>query len=290
MASLLSGIARVIIGVLGLVLVGLGGLGGLGIVAAAEPLSAVDGEEPRPSIDRPIRLAFEPTPNPPRYLGEGTAIDWEHPGLTLDLLRLVAERLEIAFTYARYPWKRALFLLETDQVDGVFHASFVPDRMRFGVYPMTDGQVDPRRQVFEQSYVFYSLQGSSFRWDGTTATGIGLPVGVTTGYSVIKTLERLGLPIETAPSKSENLRKLVSGRLSAVADLENMTDIFIRQNPERYGSVRKVMPAIVRKPYYLILSHGFYEEHRALAEAIWDEIANVNKSEAFAAIEKKYAE
>jgi len=236
-----------------------------------------------------VRLVFEPTPNPPRYLGEGTAIDWARPGLTLELLTLVAERLGIVFSYQRYPWKRALFLLKTNQVDGVFHASFVLERMRFGVYPMRDGAVDPSRQVFEQSYVFYTVSDRAFGWDGETVQGVGLPVGATTGYSIIRTLERMGLPIEQAPSKAENLRKLVGGRLSAVADLENMTDIFIRDRPEQFRSVRKVMPPIVQKPYYLMLSHGFYQGHRDLAEAIWDQIALVNASEAFAAIRADYA-
>lgn len=261
----------------------------LALILAVQPGPSGAAEEVR-KPDRPLQLVFEPTPNPPRYLGEGTAIDWAHPGLTLELLRLVAERLGIVFEYQRFPWKRALFLLETNQVDGVFHASFVADRMRLGVYPMRAGEVDASRQIFEQSYVFYRRADGAFRWDGREAEGITLPIGVTTGYSVIATLEKLGLPIEPAPSKDENLRKLINGRLSALADLENMTDIFIRQHPDRYGAVQKVMPPIVRKPYYLILSHGFYDAYPALAEAIWDEIARVNASAEFRSIEARYAQ
>lgn len=243
------------------------------------------------AANRPIRLAFEPTPNPPRYLGEGTAIDWHHPGLTLELLRLVESQLGITFSYERMPWKRALYLLETNEIDGVFHASFVPERMQLGVYPMTsNGEPDPTRAIFDQSYAFYRLRGSGFGWDGKTVVGADLPVGVTIGYSVINDLKRLGIAIEEDRGKAINLIKLLNHRISAVADLENMTDIFLRHDPVQYAAVEKIPTPIVSKPYYLLLSHGFYGENPRLAEYIWGAIRSIKESEAFDSILYTYSE
>ena len=250
-------------------------LGGLEAAVAASP-------------GQPVRLAFEPVANPPRYYGEGTAIDWSRPGLTLELLKLVEKHLDITFSYQRMPWNRALYLLETNDLDGVFHASFVPERTKLGVYPMVNNQPNPTRAIFTQSYAFYRLRGSTFGWDGHTVSGADRPVGVTIGYSVANDLKKLGLTVEEDRGKEANFNKLLNGRISAFADLEHMTDLFIHRNPERFGAVEKINNPIIFKHYYLILSHGFYKSNPSLAENIWDAIHAIKESDAFVALLEKY--
>ena len=46
-----------------------------------------------------VRLSFETKANPPRYLGEGTSIDPQRPGLTIELLRLVEPRVGVRFEF-----------------------------------------------------------------------------------------------------------------------------------------------------------------------------------------------
>lgn len=248
------------------------------------------GTTPPAAADRPIRLAFEPVANPPRYYGEGTAVDWNRPGLTLELLKRVEARLGIVFAYQRMPWNRALYLLENNELDGVFHASFAPERLKIGVYPMHNGQPDPTRAIFTQSYAFYRLRGSAFNWDGQAVSGADRPVGVTGGYSVINDLKKLGLMIEEDRGKEINFNKLLNSRISAFADLENMTDLFLQRHPERYGAVEKLPLPIVSKHYYLILSHGFHETNRSLAESIWDAIHAIKESDEFVEIISRYVD
>ena len=87
--------------------------------AAAEPPKEFPGQPT-------LRLAYETTPNPPRHLGEGTAIDWNRPGLTLELLKRVGERLKVNLSFKRVPWMRGLLMLENGEIDGIFHASYTP--------------------------------------------------------------------------------------------------------------------------------------------------------------------
>lgn len=235
-----------------------------------------------------VRLVFEPTPNPPRFLGEGGAIDWEKPGITLELLREVGRRLGVRFTYKRVPWKRGLFMVEHGQADGIFHASFKKQRQRIGVFPMRAGKPDPRRSIFTQRYVFYRLKDAPFAWDGKSLRNLEGPVGVLRGYSIQGDLEKKGVPISISNGQEQILGKLRKGRVGAFANLEGMTDAFLADQGDLFDDVVKVAPAIKSKPYYLMFSHGFYRQHRDLAERIWQTAVEINDSPAFQAILRKY--
>ncbi|NQW11264.1 MAG: transporter substrate-binding domain-containing protein [Alphaproteobacteria bacterium] len=238
-----------------------------------------------------VILAYEVRANPPRHLGTGTAIDWERPGLTLELLRTVGERLRINFQFKRMPWKRGLYLVETGEVDGLFHASYKADREAIGVYPKTaEGRLDEGRAIFFQSYALHVLKGSPVRWDGKTISGLGdRPVGVTGGYSIIGDLLNMSVRIEEGKVQELNLSKLIEGRIAAYAELENMAAAAIRREPSRFADVVKLEPPLATKAYYLLLSHPFVARDPALAEAIWGTIAQVNVSAEFQARIDVYA-
>ena len=259
------------------------------VLATIAAMTVADGAA-RADTPVRVRVVYEPRANPPRMLGVGTAIDWEKPGLTLELLRLVGARTGVEFVYERMPWKRALFLIETNEADGVFHTSFVPERMNVMAYPMKAGQPDVERAVFVQSNVLYKRAGTPVAWDGSVLTGADVPVGATSSYSVVSDLTRLGVPIEEANTLEQSLDKLLSGRIAAYAGLETMTDSVLASNPSKYGKLVKIMPPLITKPYYLTFSRGFYTEHRDVVERIWDAIAAVNASDAFAAIVRRYAD
>lgn len=237
-----------------------------------------------------VRLVYSTEANPPRILGEGTAIDWRKPGLTLELLRLAAGRAGIDLVFERMPWKRAVYLIETNEADGLFQTSFLPDRTSTMVYPMRDGRHDPTRALLEQRYILYTRPGSPLAWDGTRLTGADGPVGAISSYSVVDELKRLGIPVEEGKTQEQNLDKLVGGRIAAYAGMETMADVQIAGNPAKYGRLVKVMPPLIAKPYYVVFSRGFYAEHADVAERLWDAIAAVNASDEFATVVRRYAE
>lgn len=261
----------------------------LAFLVVAGPASA---EPPATFAGRPsLTFVFETRANPPRYLGEGTAINWDRPGLTLELLKRLGERLRVNLEFRRYPWKRGLYLVETGEVDGIFHASYKMEREKIGVYPKTpDGMVDPARAVFVQSYALHVLKGSEVTWDGKAIGGLGNEaVGATAGYSVIADLEKLGVRVETGRVQEINLNKLVAGRIAAYAELENMAAAAIAANPAAYSDVVRLEPPLISKPYYLLLSHAFADRDPALASAVFDTIAEINADPAFQRIVARYA-
>ena len=168
-----------------------------------------------------LRIVYEETPNPPRHLGEGPLVP-DPPGITIDMLRLAAERLGIALELLRAPWNRGLYMVESGQADGIFHSSFKLDRLPIGVYPMDGDGPDESRAIFQQRYVFFVREGSGVTWDGEVLSGAVRPVGATAGYSVVDDLTALGLSVETERNQLINFRKLQEGRTDAYAELQTM--------------------------------------------------------------------
>lgn len=234
-----------------------------------------------------LRVVYEETPNPPRHLGTGSLVP-DPPGITVDILRLVAERLDLELKLLRAPWERGLFMVEHGEADAIFHASFKPERLAIGVYPMANDLPDESRAIFFQNYSFYVRADSGVSWDGSELAGAERPVGATTGYSVVADLEGLGLDVETERSAGINFRKLESGRIDAYAELQTMADAFLAENGGTVEGIVRLQPPIVEKAYYLMLSHQFYEAHPDIAEAIWDEIAAINGSADYETIADRY--
>jgi polar amino acid transport system substrate-binding protein len=257
------------------------------MIVAASPIIAGEDTALQKSPKR-ITLVYETTHNPPQALGRGTAIDRKKPGLTLELLRLVGERLGIEFTYKRMPWKRGLYLLEKNEVDGIFHASYKKEREAVGVYPKLDGKPDESRAIFFQSYVLYKPKGSLIEFDGKEITNADGDIGVISNYAIADDLRQKGYEIKESKTQKINFDKLAKGRIVAFAMLENMGDDYLIRNSDIYTNIVKVQPPLSTKAYHLLFSHGFMEENRDLAARIWDTIAEIKGSDAFKVIIEKY--
>ena len=235
-----------------------------------------------------LRIVYEEAPNPPRHLGDGSEVP-EPPGITVDMLRLAAERLGLELELLRVPWVRGLFMIETGQADAIFHASFKADRLSIGVYPIAGDSPDESRAIFYQKYVFYVRQDSGVTWDGSVLDGATRPAGATSGYSVIDDLAALGIPVESERNQLINFCKLQEGRIDAYAELQTMADPYLAADGGMFEGIVRLDPAIVEKAYYLMFSHQFHDAYPALAESVWDEIRRINNSQDIDRIVARYS-
>lgn len=233
-------------------------------------------------------LAYESKSNPPYYFGDGPHLESETPGVTIEVLHRVAERLNIEFKFERMTWVRVLEAARANRVDGIFHGSFKPERMKLGVYPMTENQPDPTRQIMSQSYYLYKKKGAPIEWDGNKFHQITGPIGITHGYSITYDLTEMGIEYEESASQYIGLKKLQVDRVAGMVDLEGITDPKLQLHKHEFTDIVKVSPPVKSKPYYLIFSHQFYSENTELAEAIWQEIKAIRSSDEYGNISKKY--
>jgi len=235
-----------------------------------------------------INLAYEDIHNPPYALGRGTSIDWNKPGQTLELLKIAGKQIGVEFSFKRMPWKRGLYLLQKNEIDGIFHGSYKPERENIGVYPKNNGHPDENRAMLFQTYVLYKLKNSLVDFNGQNILNLNGVIGANNGYSIAADLRKKGYAIEESRSLSVNFEKLNVRKIETFAMLENMGDDFLQRNSDKYPKIIKVDTALKSKAYYLLFSHKFVQQHKALSEKIWNIIVEIKESDEFKTVVSKY--
>lgn len=235
-----------------------------------------------------MKVYYEDKEQPPYYLGNSEDIPGGAPGVAVEMVRMLPEKIpELAIILGRRPWARCLAMLKSGAADAIFNASFSPDRLDTGRYPMANGRADPKRRIATISYSLYVLGGSPVSFDGRTVTGLTTPVGAPLGYSVVNDLKRMGLEVEEAPSTHMNLTKLIRGRVAACALQDVSAAALISRHPE-FKDIVRLTPPLESKAYYLMLSRQFVDRQPELAMRIWDALREIRESEG-RKLEDKYA-
>ena len=174
--------------------------------------------------------------------------------------------------------------------DATFHDSFKPARAKFGVYPTRDGQLDPSRRIYKNSYVFYARRGSGVNWDGRALSNVARPIGTQLSYSIADDLRKMGYAVEEEATVANNLNKLAAGRISVYAEIESIADHAIGKEKPRYDNIVKLQPPLREKFYYLLISKSFFKKYPLLAEQIWDAVRDVQQTEAYREMVGKYGD
>lgn len=238
--------------------------------------------------EQPVTIVFMDKAAPPRIMGDGGAVDEVKPGITIELFRMVSEKIDVPFVFKRMPWKRCLFAIEHGQADATFHASYKLDRAKYGVFPMKDGILDPERRIYENAYMLYVRKGSKVVWDGEKIMGLDRPIGTQLSYAVADDLKKMGYKVEEEGGVGDNLKKLLAGRISAYVELQNIADTEIFTHLGDYGQVERLSPPIRQKDYYLLISKKFSTDHPKLTQQIFDAIRDVQKTPEYFEMVERY--
>ncbi|MCP4720501.1 MAG: transporter substrate-binding domain-containing protein [Desulfobacteraceae bacterium] len=217
----------------------------------------------------------------PTVMGNSKNVLDEKPGMGVEAIRLLGEKMGLTITIKRVPWKRCLNELEKGKADGLFTASYKEKRKQFGKFPEKDGKVDPSKRFTSSSYAFYKLKSSSLDFSAKDYGIFTDKVGGPLGYSIVEDLKKKGLKMEESASTEIDFKKLIAGRLQAVAALELTGDYYLGAVKGFSEKIEKMNPLIVEKPYYFMLSHQFYEKDPAMAEKIFEAIAQIREDPEF---------
>ena len=202
-------------------------------------------------------------------------------GLNIELIRMAAGRAGVTVQFVTLPWKRCMSEMQDGTVQGVFAASFVPDRLAFGAYP-GGNPADPNLQLYADGYVLVRRKADQVLWDGKSVSGLKGPVGAQVGYSVVNDLRRLGVPVdEGSQSARELLQKLQLGRVGAAAlgNSDAAKLLGTNDKPAEFGATLEALPVpLVQKAYFLMLSNHFVQDRPDVANRLWQQIAVTRRS------------
>jgi len=225
-----------------------------------------------------LKVAYEYREQYPNYLGKTEAIPTDKPGVAVEMVKLLENYVpDLEVSFVRYPWARCISSLRTGNVDGIFKASFMESRLEIGAYPWSNGTVDQSRRISTNTYAFYTLKSSNFKWNGKEANPLNSTVGAPIGYSVIDDLKKMGLKVETTRWTSYDFKKLLKGRVMAVAAQQVTGNYLLKKNSDAFSEIKEISPPISIKHEYLMLSHQFLKQHPDLAEIIWNSVREIRE-------------
>lgn len=202
----------------------------------------------------------------------------DKPGLNIVHLKAVEQKLGVKIETFPLPWKRCQDEMREGKVDGIFAASFKPERMEMGVYPMVGDKPDAARAMMYDGYSLYRLKGGGAQWDGKKLTASGT-IGAQPGYSIVDQLKQLGAKVdEGTKTADDNLKKLLAGRLEGVALQTLEGDNSLATTPEFAAKIEKVSPPLVDKPFFLMLSKQLVAKYGEFSKDVWKTLADVRES------------
>ena len=223
-----------------------------------------------------MRIAYEDRAQPPYYIGDGAPVDPVAPGASVDLVKMAAAQAGIEVQFLRMPWTRCLTSLQKGEVDAIFNSSYKEDRLVYGLYPLKGGKPDGARRTTTMSYILYRLKGSPVGWNGSSLTGLNGAVGAPAGFSIVDDLTKMGVKVEGGPETGANFRKMIAGRLAAVAAQDVSGDALLASG--QFPQVERVEQPLATKDYFMQVSHQYYAAHHDLAERLWSAIGTLRDS------------
>lgn len=224
-----------------------------------------------------LKFCYEPIEQFPYYMGNSNKTQ-DPPGVSIDLINLVAKKLKFKAEFHRRPWKRCLFELKNGVVDGIFNGSFKESRLKVGRYPFTKGSIDSTKRITTLSYNFYTNKNSDFTWDGKKISGNSQKVIAPLGYSIVDNLNKLNnIVVIEKGTTVQHLKMLYENKVDAIAAQKVTADKLISKN-NRYKNIKIIEEPIKIKDYFLLLSHQLVEKEETLAKKIWKTLGEYRKS------------
>lgn len=236
-----------------------------------------------------IRCAYQSSNNFPFQLGSGLQIKRDKPGIAVEMVLMLEQRLGVKVVLQRLPWKRAEKRLRDGAIDCLFNASYKNSRLVNGKFPMLNGKVDVSKRSYFNSYAIFALYGSNLSWDGRQLFNpSGKMIGAESSFSVITDLKAMDLNVYEAISIEQLMRLVKHQRVIGAVVFEQLGDAFLKIHDKEYMNIEKMTPAFKKKAYYLMLSHQFVKDSPLLSERIWSSLAKIRESQEFKLMIEKY--
>jgi polar amino acid transport system substrate-binding protein len=237
-----------------------------------------------------FHVGYENAEQPPYYMGKDEVLR-DKPGVAVEMVQLLEEKIPgLKVKLSRFPWIRCTQYLEDGRLDGIFNASFKEERLLIGRYPWKDGTVHPAKRITTISYALYVLDQSPVSWDGSTILNLAEgKVGAPRGYSIVGDLQEKGYEVLEVNTTRQILMMLQNKRIAAGAMQRVTADTLLKKEPQLATNIRKIDFPLAEKPYYLMISHQFYNHYPEMAERIWSAIEEL-RNERLNTLSSKYTE
>ncbi len=215
-----------------------------------------------------IRFCYQDTELYPAYLGDGSEVPSDKPGVDIELYQKIAELADAKVTFVRYSWNRCLALLSAGRIDSII-SSYRPERAQTAVFPMAGDKPDDTKKITTSGYFLYHLNKNATYWDGEKLLDPSISIGAPMGYSIVADLRGWDANVTEAGTTKGLLNLLRYGRFDAIAAPANMTEAIIRREITLFSEVVRDPIPLKQNAYFIVFSTSFAQNNPSLVERVW---------------------
>lgn len=218
-----------------------------------------------------VRIAYAESELPPYILGTGQDFK-DPPGLFVVWARAALAKVGCSqvLQEKRLPYHRIIAGMKSGDIDIRVSAGYRDSMVLIAQYPTLNGKVDPRLAIAEGNTSLYVVKGSrALQWNGTSVTSRqGVPtIGTVLGHFSDLVVRDRQWKVDAATSWESNVKKLLLGRVSAIAGTASVIDAL----PER-DKLQKLEPPVVSDFFFAPVSNTFYAAYPEFTQQFWYEI------------------
>lgn len=195
-------------------------------------------------------------------------------GLDFELLREFERHSRWRVDLQVLSGRRRFVELQMGRADATVGLSHTPDRALYLRYPMLDGQPNPALALRTEAYWLYARPGAEVHWDGQQ---LRLPAGgkvaAQAGHSVVHWLREQGHPVEEGPRNADQVLQAVAGGAVPTAAVLAGEGEALRRTHPALAELRRIEPALVTRPYFVVFSSTFAQQHEAQLPQLWHQFA-----------------
>lgn len=218
--------------------------------------------------------------NYPPY--EMTASDKQLTGVHIELVRKVANLLDIPIDIRSVPWNRALHLMEIGQADAITYIGKTDEREKFAIF--NEGNI-----ISIARNGFFVLQGEQgkINYSGKLTQLIGYKIGVLNGYSYGAAFDAATYLLKDSGADTEEvlLKKLLVGRFPiAISNVDNI--LYLENSLFQTRKVVFLRPFMRGINQYIAFSK--VRNHQKLAEKFANALTAFKKTKDYRLLLIKY--
>lgn len=239
--------------------------------------------------EKEVLFGYQDSANFPYEVGNGEKIPSDNPGISIDMVKTVSEKTGITPRLVRLPWKRAIMMVASGEIDALISASYNEERGKAAVYPMLQNIPDNTKRIYTGRYVLFQNKKAPLSWNGEKFTAGMSEIHIPLGYSVANDLKDKGAIIVEKTDITHSFSLLQKRRIDGIAELESAGQYILKKMASDFSDIEQVSPLIKEKHYFVIFSKAFFAKNNKLAEDFWQNVSTLRESPEMESIIKKYS-
>ena len=228
-------------------------------------LAAAAAAVPAAAEESTIRLCTSDWPPYTIKPQDGKPVSGSHT----EIVAAAFARLGFAVEIRSMAWERCLNDAAAGLYDGLYSASFRPERAAFAIYP--------KQRLRAVSYVVVVRKGAAHGWSETRrVAALPQPVAVPGGFSIVHELRQMpGVTVDSgALNDAQDLSKLLDGRVGAIIAEREGARLAIAALNAAHLVETLDPPYQALRDYFLIISRQ-YRKSEAAAQELADRLDQV---------------